>query len=469
MGKIHGMMDIGKRSMMNSQTALQTTAHNIANKTTEGYSRQRVDLVTNPSIGEGRYQIGTGARAATIQRVNDPFLDKQLGMEQGTLGYLDGQAEAMTRVEQVFNEQMNKGLNQYMSDFFNAWRELSNNPESTTSRTVVKEAAEALTRDFHRVDKQLSTIQEEIDFQVKSQVEEVNKISSEIASLNQKITQIEINAPSNDERDRRDLLVRKLGEIIDVKVAEGDHGAITVSTAGNGILVSGFDANRLTTATDPVTRRTQVWYRPEDVKADINVTSRIKGGKLGGALEVRDKFCDEMRQRMDDIAITLAKELNDAHSAGFDKAGRQGMQFFIFKKGDMGAAGRIETNAEIVNDINRIAAGSRPNAPADNSTANVISQLQFKQVMDGGVSSLDDYYNAQVGKIGVITAQSVKSRESQGNIVKQVDKLRESISGVSIDEEATKLIEFQKHFDASARLIRTADEMFDTVLNLKRL
>jgi len=122
MAKIHAMLDIGKRSMMNSQTALQTVAHNIANKTTEGYSRQRVEQVTNPSITEGRLQLGMGARAASVTRTNNPFLDKQLQMETGVLGFHSAQSEAMARVEQVFNEQSNKGLNQYMTDFFNAYR-----------------------------------------------------------------------------------------------------------------------------------------------------------------------------------------------------------------------------------------------------------------------------------------------------------------------------------------------------------
>jgi flagellar hook-associated protein 1 FlgK len=380
MAKIHGMMDIGKRSMMNSQTALQTTAHNIANKTTEGYSRQRVDLTTNPSVTDGRFQIGTGSRAATVQRVNDAFLDKQLGTEQGNLGFLDGQTEAMGRVEQVFNEQTNKGLNQYMSDFFNAWRELSNNPESTTSRTVVKETADALTKDFKRVSSQLSGVQDEVDFKVRTHVEEINKITDEIANLNQKITQIEINAPSNDERDRRDLLVRKLQQIVDVKVAEGDRGAVTISTAGNGILVSGFEANKLQAQMDPTTRRMQVWYTPEKLNTTINITERIRGGKLGGALQVRDELCNDMKNKMNEVAVSLASELNSIHTQGFDKAGRQGLQFFVFEKGDGGAAERIRINTDVVNDVNRIASASRPNAPADNTTANVISMLQFKQI-----------------------------------------------------------------------------------------
>ena len=128
MSKIHGMMDIGKRSMMNSQTALQTVGHNIANKSTEGYSRQRVELQTNEPVGIGKLRIGTGARSAAITRTNNPYLEKQIGKEQANLGFYRGRADALTRVEQVYNEQINKGLNQFIGDFFNAFREFANNP-----------------------------------------------------------------------------------------------------------------------------------------------------------------------------------------------------------------------------------------------------------------------------------------------------------------------------------------------------
>lgn len=470
MGKIHGMMDIGKRSMMNSQTALQTVSHNIANKTTEGYSRQRVDQTTAPAVSEGHLQIGMGSRAAQVTRVNNPFLDKQLQGATREMGFLNGQAETMGRVEQVFNEQQNKSLNQYISDFFNAFRELSNNPESTTSRTIVKETAEALVKDFKRVDEQLTTIQKDTDFQIEAHVGEINSMTKEIANLNEKIAGIELSgANANDERDRRDLLVKKLNEMIDVRVAEGDAGMINVSTAGNALLVTGFSQTALKAKTDPSSLHMEVYAEGLAGAQDIKISERIKGGMVGGLLSVRDKTITGVRDRMDEIAHTMAQEVNKAHVLGFDRSGRVGLEFFKGADDRSGAAANLKVNEAISNDVGRIAAGATAHAPGDNTVANVISRIQYKQVFDGGSATLDDYYNAQVGKIGVVASQANKAIETQGNIVKQIEKLRESVSGVSLDEEATKMIEFQKAFDASARLIRVADEMFDTVLNLKRL
>ena len=170
MSKIHAMMDIGKRTMMNSQSALQTVSHNIANKNTEGYSRQNISVQAATPVSEGRLQFGMGARASTVQRTNNPFLEKQIQREGATKGYLDSQSELLTRVEQVFNEQSIKGLNQYISDFFNGFRELANTPESITARTVVKETAELMGRDFGRVYQQLTDVQGDINFQIQGRV-----------------------------------------------------------------------------------------------------------------------------------------------------------------------------------------------------------------------------------------------------------------------------------------------------------
>lgn len=470
MGKIHALMDIGKRSMMNSQTALQTVSHNIANKTTEGYSRQRVEQVTAPSITEGNLQIGQGSRAAAVTRINNPFLDKQLNGANREMGFLKGQAETLGRVEQIFNEQQNKSLNQYVSDFFNSFRELSNNPESTTVRTIVKETAEALSKDFTRIDQSLLTVQKDTDFQLSARVEEINGMTTEIADLNQKIASIEIaNTTANDERDRRELLVKKINELVDIRVSEGDAGMLNISTAGNALLVTGFDSVKLLANDDPSTGRMEIFAAGQANAQDIKITDRIKGGLTGGLLSVRDKVIKDVREKMDRLAYTIADQVNQAHTLGYDRTGRDGVEFFAPLESVEGAARNLQLNKTIASDVSRIAAGAKRDAPGDNTVANVISRIQYKQVFDGGTATMDDFYNSQVGKMGVITNQANKSFETQGNIVKQIEKLRESVAGVSLDEEATKMIEFQKAFDASARLIRVAEEMFDTVLSLKRM
>ena len=470
MAKIHSMMDIGKRAMMNSQTALQTTSHNIANKATEGYSRQRVELQTAVPIVEGNLQMGMGSRAAAVTRTNNPFLEKQVQKETGEMGMYKGREAALGRVEEVYNEQMNKGLNQYVTDFFNGFRELSNNPESLTSRTMVKEAGEALVKDFKRVDTQLTDIQKDVDQRVKNEIEEVNKMSHEVASLNQKISEVELQGiPANDQRDSRDLLLKKMNEKMNIKYAEGTGGMVTVSTAGNAILVSGYDSQQMSTHVNPNTDRIDVFYTPNESTPPFKITDRISGGSVGGALSVRDQVIPDFKDKMDQLAYKIAEKVNQAHVEGFDRAGRPGVEFFDLPDQVAGASRELQVNSEITEDVTKIAAAARPGAVGDNTVANVISQLQNKEIMDGNTATIDDFYNSQVGRVGVLSQRAIKSREAQGHMLDQLTNIRESISGVSLDEETTNMIEFQRAFDASARVIKTADEMFDTVLNLKRL
>ncbi|MEK7356024.1 MAG: flagellar hook-associated protein FlgK, partial [Bdellovibrionota bacterium] len=252
MSKIHGMMDVGKRSMMNSQTALQTAGHNIANKSTEGYSRQRVELQTAEPLGIGKLRIGMGAKSGGITRTNNPYLEKQIQKEQAGLGYLEGKADAMTRVEQIYNEQMNKGLNQFQTDFFNSFREFANNPESLATRTQVKETADFMTKDFKRVNVQLTEIQRDLDQQVAVQVESVNELTKQIAQLNEKVQMVEAGgAPANDERDRRDLLIKQLGEKINIRWAEGDDSNVTITAGNSALLVTGNEAKTISVQSTP--------------------------------------------------------------------------------------------------------------------------------------------------------------------------------------------------------------------------
>ncbi len=475
MSRIWSMMDVGRRSLANSQTALQTTAHNIANKSTEGYSRQRVDMVTNESVGEGRLRIGMGARASQVNRTNNEYLEKQLEHEGNQLGYQTSKSEMLGRVEQVYNEQVNKGLNHSLGNFFNSFRELSNNPESLATRTQVKESAEYLAKDFNRVNGQLKEIQNDADFRIGLKVEEINQSTREIAQLNQKIQTIELNGtPANDERDRRDLLVKQLGEKVSIKSAESKDGMLAISVAGTGVLVSGHSQRDLVTASTPGRDNKRegnvdIFYKSTDHSTPVNITKQIKGGELGGLLEVRDSVVNDFIGGMDQLAAKVTEEVNMAHVQGYDRNGQTGNLFFADNYSVDGAAENMKLSEAVSNDVGRIAAGAQPDAAGDNRMANVLSGLQYKGVFDGGKTTLDDHYNALVGKIGIEAQRANSAAESQGDIVGQLKNLRESISGVSIDEEMTKMIEFQKAFDASARMVRTADEMMDTVLNLKRM
>lgn len=473
MARIWSMMDVGKRSLANNQTALQTVTHNVANKSTEGYSRQRVDFQTNEPTGEGRLRIGMGAKPTVVSRTNNNFLEKQIEREGMNMGHMEGRATLLSRVEQVYNEQLNKGLNQYMTEFFNSLRELANNPESLASRTMVKESAGFLVKDFHRVNSQLSDIQTDADHRIQNMVAQVNQYSGEIAQLNERIQTVEVNgSPANDERDRRDLLVKKLGQLINIRYAEGQDGMLTVSAGNTAILVSGYSHRDLTVASTSAREgkregNIEIFYASTENGTPINVTTQLTGGQIGGLLDVRDRVVNRLLDNMDHLAYTLSNEVNKAHVEGYNRYNKTGQLFFTPQNGVVNASKLIGLNKDIAEDVGLIAAAASPSAPGDNRIANILSSLQYKKTVND--STMDDYYASVVGQVGIEANRANTAMQSQKDILSQLNNLRESISGVSLDEETTKMIEFQKNYEASARLIKTADEMMDTVLNLKRI
>lgn len=474
MGRVSSLMTVGRRSMMNSQTGLHTVGHNIANKETEGYSRQRTETYANGAQGSGRRRIGMGATAAVVRRVNNPYLEKQIGQEQSELATAKGRQQGLSRLEQIYNEQTVEGFNSSLSSFFNAFRELSTNPESMPRRTAVRATAESLVNDIHNVNSQLKEVSADINSQLQVSVNDMNGITQEIAKLNTQIQEVELTGGwANDERDRRDLLVKKLGEIVDIKWAEGEDSSITVSTAKDAILVVGGTANSVQAVATPAREGKgegdfDVVYYHHDYAEPLVLSDRIEGGRIGGLLSVRRGELNGIKHDMDNLAFTIAKEVNAIHGKGFNAYNQTGVNFFDPLSAADGAAEYISLNSDIKVDSARIAAGRDPNRPGDNRVANEIAELQYGKPIFGGTLTLDEFYKGLVGELGIKTQAVNRQTEVQQNIVNQLNNIRESISGVSLDEEAAKMIEMQKHFDAAARLIRTADEVLETVINIKR-
>lgn len=478
MAKIHGLLDVGRRGMAVSQTALNTTSHNIANKTTEGYSRQRVDIEANPAIDSGNHRLGTGSNVGAISRTNSPWLEKQLEREGSEFAFLDGKASALGRLEGVLNEQSVKGLNAAISDFFNSFRELANNPESAVPRTQVRESARQLVKNFQDANNQIRSLETELNKSIQANVNDVNVMAKEIASLNERIMKAEISgANANDERDKRDLIVKKLSEKLDIGYAEDSTtGMINITAGKTGILVAGTSASLMKSNFAP-DGSAQIFTMPNgESGARFDITEQFTRGSIGAALDVRGSTVVDLMDSLNELAYTIADEVNNVHREGFDRYNQQGMDFF-----DMGtqydedgnptgdfSIDSLKLNKQLEKDVGRIAVASKANAPGDNTVANAIHSLQFKTVMSNGKTTFDDYYNKKVAEVGLLSKQIGSELESQKFSVDQLKNMRESLSGVSLDEEAAKMIEFQKSFEASAKMIQMADQMFDTIINLKR-
>lgn len=480
MSKVSSILELGVRSLRNNKRGIQTASHNIASKSVPGYSRQVVDFSTVASDDSGQFPIGKGAQISAVRRQNNPYLERQILKEQNKFGYAEGSYDALIRAEQVFN-QMGKGLNESMVGFFNAFRDLSRHPESAVSKTLVTQKAEELVQSFQQIHTHLEEIQEDVRFQISTHLRDINQITKEIVELNRRIQAIEsaneAHIQANDERDRRDMLLKKLGSYLDIRYFENKDQVFMVTAGKSLVLVSGNEALTLSSALGGYDKKNperregslDIFYERFKGQRSILVTEQFnEGGKIGALLQMQNKMLSSLQNSIDDLAYTFAKEVNRVHQLGYDEYHKKGEAFFVISEDSKEAARRIRLNENIRKDLKKVVAAAQPYSPADNRIANQIVNLQYQKLMKEGQYSFGEFYRSLMSHVGLWTQQAKHSLDSQSNVLQQLEGFRESLSGVSVDEETAKIIDYQKSYEASARLMQVANELLDTILEIKR-
>ena len=248
MTHLFGVLSTGTSALLTQQRAINVTGTNIANVNTPGYSRQRVNLQTTTPVQTAFGMMTFGVTSTGIERVYDRFLGVQLNSENANLGRWEAQKGMLERVEVVFDESGGYGLNQALSDFWKAWQDLSLNPSGNTERSIVAATSQTVADAIRKKYNDLEQVKDDIDVAVKGGVEAVNRLTAQIADLNQKIARTESGGTNaNDYRDSRDLVLKQLSELIDIKSFEDADGQVVVSVADGRPLVESGNTWQLQT------------------------------------------------------------------------------------------------------------------------------------------------------------------------------------------------------------------------------
>ncbi len=475
---IQSILDIAKSGITAQRLALEVTSENITNVNTPGYSRQTTIFQTSFVTEERGFPLGTGVNVAEIQRAYDDFLQTQLKTEASTTGWSSTVLASMKRAEQLFNEFTADGLGKSMQEFFAAWQDLTANPQGQPERQAVLARAQQVVDQFHRINGYLTDIKREANQSLEGITSDVNESLTRIASLNDQIKLIEIRgARANELRDQRDLLVRQLSEKVGITYLEQTDGTLNVSLSLGPPLVLGNKAAELSLEPDAANNG---YYKifatsPGDNTA-VDISSIVGGpnnsqGRMGGTLQVRDSLVNGFLSDLDELASSLATEVNSLHSAGFGLNSSTGLDFFTAPTVTSGYSG-IGGIQLAISKTADIAAASVD--PVTGGTGNNLNSRAIASVYDkvlatsGGNMTMEAYYNALVGKVGVAVQDAQRSSDLSEGIIKQLDTLRESQSGVSLDEELANLIKYHKAYEGAAKLVNVGTEMLDTILGLIR-
>jgi flagellar hook-associated protein 1 FlgK len=342
-----------------------------------------------------------------------------------------------------------------MSRFWAAWQDVAADPTSTAARATLVAQAGTLASRFGRDAKQLDSIVGGIDAGLRGQIGSVNDIAVRIAALNEQIQRVTVAGDQpNDLTDQRDLLLDELNRYVPVTVEPQADGTVTVMIGGTD-LVNHDRARRLVAADDGSGH-----VRPEWSTGGVVILGQ---GAMAGLVSVRDGELAAYRATLDSLAEAIADAVNAIHQTGGDQTDAAGLEFFTYTPGN--AAGSLAVNAAIAADPRRVAAAAGPGTPGDGSIAGAIADLQLARIFGSGTQTPADAFAGLIGRIGTDSRQADEMAVNQSLVVGHLVQRRESISGVSLDEEAADMIRFQHAYTAAARVMTAYDELLDILIN----
>jgi flagellar hook-associated protein 1 len=422
------------RGLLAQQRALDTTGHNIANASTAGYSRQEAVMAAAPAlvIPQGAVQggagahIGAGVDVLAYRRVRDTFLDLQYRAQATRLGEEAGRAQGLDRAELSLAEPSDNGINKQLSEFWSAWADLANAADDPAARASLLEKAESLTNAFGIVDSQLALVGQQAAEEYATLTAaggEIDQIGQEIAALNDTIKRfVTAGDTPNDLMDQRDQLLDKLAAYGTTSVVNNPDGSVDVTFGG---------------AAAPMVDA--AGYHAEPLGAS-------PGGRLGALKDlstVPGGLVDSYRAELGAVADTLASAVNAIHPGFFGVSHAPPASY--------GAA----TLTVVATDATLLA-GTSPGASA-NERARAISELSGK--------GPDEAYNAFISRVGSEVREAGRNEANAQALTDAVQDRRESVAGVSLDEEMGNLVRFQRAYQASSRAMSTMDEMLDVLIN----
>lgn len=460
------------RALAAHQTGVQVAGRNIANVNTPGYSRQRVILGDRAVVQTAYGPQGTGVEALGVKQIRDGLLDLQVIRETSQTSYLTAQQAAFESAESALGEQIDRsgdsafigdatgssnGLATAMNDFFSGFDNVASSPSETGARQVLLQKAQTLVGKFNQADKRLEGLQEDLTTQIGTDVTSADNLLKQIADLNREIQGLELGSPGSalDLRDQRQMRLEELGKLINFTstTIPGSNGQIQITAKDTG-------GNDVVLVDRGVANGTLGFNGTNFTGGSAGVVLALTGGSMQGNLSARDGAIQQLR---DDVRTT-AEQFATAVNAAYNPTSATG-NFFTVPP----ASGIIQLDSSLT-------AATLKTTDTGNAGANelvlTVAELATKKFSTSGGDQIDGtiggFYSQIVGGFGE-TIVGVESKLADQKIIQgMITQQRDSVSGVSMDEEVADLMKFQRAFQATSRVIGVIDSMLESLINSVR-
>jgi flagellar hook-associated protein 1 FlgK len=460
MGTIASLMDIARQALIADQEALNVTSNNVANQNTPGYTREVVNFQSVDAVTLNGSSVGSGVTAsATSQR--DRVLEQQVQQQTQVQAQSGALESALQQIQSIFglssttSSASSTVLGTATNSFFSALSALASNPSDTATRQNVLSTATALAAAFNSDANQLTQVSSSLNQQVVSDVAQVNSLTTTIASLNTQITALSPNSDAGTLEDQRQLAIAQLSQLVGLNQISTEHNGITLTTSSGAVLVSGSKSFQVSTTQEGGTTHILAGVDGQDV------TSNLSGGDLGGVLQARDQQLPSYQSALDSLAFSLGTQVNQQNELGVDGNGNPGAALFTLSPSSNGAATVIQV---ATTDPNAVAAAATGEGSAGNTNASALAGLSSANIV--GSQTASGFLASFLGQIGSDTSAATTNNSAQQATLTQLTTQRDSLSGVSLDEEAANLTQYQRAYQSAAQVFNIANSIMASALNL---
>ena len=441
------LISIARSGTRTARQALDITANNIANASSQGYVRRSAQMNEVVATG-GLSTVGnlslSGVRLNAVIRNADAFRQSEVRRTGSDLSRANAELSGLSNIESALEQ---SGLYDAVVDFEAALNRLASDPVDRSLRAAALEAARGMAETFNLADAALNAVGEGIGFEAAADAEQVNLLTGELATINLKLSRSA--GGSGDQAallDRRDLLLGQLSEKIGINalIAPDQTVQIRVGDATGPMLLNGSTASPL--AMTSVADGT--------LSFDVGGTAIVPGaGSLAGHAQALDELAD-VKVRLDTLAMGVADAANDAQANGAALDGSAGLPMFGGTgAGDMALA--IDDGAMI--------ATAPAGSPAGSRDGSNLAALSAALSAGGAASGLDGL----LFDVSAMVNGKTVTRDTLASIADNAAIALQSQAGVDLDEEAVNLVRFQQAFQASGRVMQVAGDLFDTILGIR--
>src|SRR5579883_417902 len=468
-------LNLAMRSMQAQQTGVTITGQNLANANNPAYSRQRVNFQTSDPTPTQGAVLGTGVQVAGIQQIRDLLLDNQLRDEgsagsfwtttQGALEntqtqlgeFINGSAASANGASGTNSATSAQGLSTQLNNLFSAFQAVATDPASLAQRQNLVSQAQSLASAFNQVSSRLAGVNSNLNSSITSDVGSANQLLSDIAGLNADIARTEsaTGASANDLRDVRQQKLESLAKFANVATSTAADGSLTVSIGGIAMVTG-------TKLTDTLQTYDAGGGQLQVRAATAGTSITLTGGSIAAEIQTRDGALATLRTGLDSLASQLITQVNGVYTAGYDLNGNTGANFFTGTN-----ASDIGVNSNLGNDPSQVQAAGIAGAKGENAVALALARLSQTPNAALGNLTLGDAYSHLVTNLGNSLANANEQVANQDSVTSMLTQQRDSISGVSMEEELTNLMTFQKAYQASAQIVSTINLMLQTLVNMK--